>query len=282
MVRKILFLLAITSFFGCEKENYYRPDIDAVSMYWDHEVFGKEGRRFRFELSGTQQFRNFYELNFGYSIQNNVITVTLDNVTDKGPAQVFPTGNGLDSLDNPRGNFWIPEKLLPIGRYKFVLKLSHQTVEAEMLVDKDSVNLNIPSNSILSSGVTTVFPIPKNILFGGIIYKEGTGNTSADKFFNDLKTLGLTQTSLPDYAYRNLKVDVNGVIPMSTWPPDNVDVGILYTLNKSFLDVFEIAKSNFYENNIEIALFSSNGDEAHLYKSSGITLVIQGQLISGI
>jgi hypothetical protein len=51
-----LFLSVIS---GCDKvpdKDGPMATLDGLSLYWDHEIFGEEGRRIRFEFYGTKQF----------------------------------------------------------------------------------------------------------------------------------------------------------------------------------------------------------------------------------
>ena len=114
----ILLLSAILVIFGCEKDSNNGDSlasIDGLSLYWDHEVFGEEGRRLRFQFSGTKEFENSYELIFKYSINQKVISIRLVDMIDNGKCQAFPTVSGIDSLCTPRGRLSIPDSLLQKG-----------------------------------------------------------------------------------------------------------------------------------------------------------------------
>ena len=47
----VLFLLFLTA---CnDLDDFSIPELEGLSLYWDYEVFGEEGRRFRFSFSAS-------------------------------------------------------------------------------------------------------------------------------------------------------------------------------------------------------------------------------------
>ena len=262
--------------FGCEKDSYKHetpPSIDGLSLYWDHEVFGTEGRRTRFEFYGTNQFVDSYDLIFKYSINQNNISISLVDEVDKGKCPKIEPGWGNDSLCTPRGRMYIPDSLLSKGTYNLILKTPNFETTSELIISNDSISLNIPSNEHFSCSIHAIYPIPLNLLFGYIVYSGAQNIETANMFLNDLLTLGLTKTNVPYYPYRYLPVDKDGTLADSSWPPDNYSIGLLYTLNHNFKDVVNLAKEYFDRANINISLYSSNGDQALLSKIDGITIV---------
>ena len=68
-------ILTIVAIFSCDNDDSLPiPTINGLSLYWDHEVFGDEGRRLRFEGFTTNEFDNDYDLEFNTSINDKSIT----------------------------------------------------------------------------------------------------------------------------------------------------------------------------------------------------------------
>jgi hypothetical protein len=262
--------------FGCEKDSNKHgspPGIDGLSLYWDHEVFGTEGRRIRFEFYGTKQFEDSYELVFKYSINQKNISIILVNEIDNGKCPKVEPGWGNDSLCTASGRMYIPDSLISKGTYNLTLKTSSFETTSELIVGNDSIVLNIPSNKHFSSFIHAVYPIRVNLMFGSIVFSGAQNTNDANMFINDLLSLGLTKTNVPDYPYRYLSVDKNGNVEDSSWPPDNYSLGLLFTFNNNFKDIFNLAKDYFDKTNLNIYLYSSNGDEALLNKIDGVRVV---------
>jgi hypothetical protein len=262
--------------FGCEKDSNKHslpPSIDGLSLYWDHEVFGTEGRRIRFEFYGTKDFENSYDLVFNYTINQRDISISLVDVIDNGKCPRYPTPFGIDTLCTPRGRLYFPDSLISKGTYTFTVKTPSFETTSELIVENDSIILNIPSNNHFYCSIHAIYPIPLNLLFGAVVYSGTQNKDVAKMFLNDLLTLGLTETSVPYYPYRHLLVDKNGNVEDSSWPPDNYLLGLLFTLNNNFKDVVNLAIEYFNKSNINIYLYSSNGDQALLNKIDGIRVV---------
>lgn len=275
-------VLLIISIFSCDNgENLSIPTIDGLSLYWDHEVFGDEGRRLRFEATTTNKFDNEYDLAFSTSVVNMTITVSLIKSIDNGKCPFFPMPTGGDNDPNKcnaSGEFYLSDKELDTGVYALKIIMPSFEVTSTLTVSSEKVSLGIPTNSFLESSTETVYPIPPNLLFGTIVYK-GSGNTNdAENFLDYLTDLGLNQTTVPDYPYRHLTVDENGQRPVSHWEPDNHSIGFLYKMNTTdFKTIFEKSKEYFYQRDLDIYLYTSFGDQARLSKSDGITVVYSMQ-----
>jgi hypothetical protein len=277
MKTKIAIILSVLLIIpGCDKvPNKDGPlaTLVGLSLYWDHEIFGKEGRRIRFEFYGTKQFENSYDLVFNYSINQRDIYISLVDEIDNGKCPRFPTPFGIDSLCTPRGNLYIPDSLLSKGTYTLTLKTPNFNTTSELTVENDSIILNIPSNNHFSCSIHAVYPIPKNLLFGSVVYSGSENTTVAKKFLTDLLGLGLIKTNVPNYPYRHLSVDNEGNVKDSSWPPDNYSLGFIYNTSTDFKEIFNLAKEHFNQANINIYLYTSNGDEARLNKVDGIVVV---------
>lgn len=271
-----MFLLLIL--FGCEKEDIQSiPKIEGLSLYWDHEVFGEEGRRLRFEMTTTNEYNNDYEFEFNTSIKDKTITARLEKSINNGNCQYFPMPS-LDDDDpnkcNANGSFYLLDKELNMDNYSLKIITPTFEVTSELNITDEKVMLDIPINKHLKSSIKEVYPIPKNLLFGSIIY-QGSNNTSdAEEFLNYLTSLGLFKTTVPNYPYRHLNVEENGYPATSTWEPDNHSIKFLYNLNNvDFNTIFEKSKEYFNQTNLNIYLYTSFGDQSIMSKTDGITVV---------
>jgi hypothetical protein len=277
MKSKIVFsLTAFILIFGCSKDlnnhNFY-PRIDGLSLYWDHTVFGKEGRRIRFEFYGTNQFEDSYNLLFKYSINQNNITISLTDMVDQGKCPRIDPGWGNDTLCAPRGDFFIPDSLIKNGTYSLTLKTSGFSVTSKLTVNNDSISLNIPPNKNFFCSIHSIFPLPKDLLFGYIVFYGSENNESAQSLLTGFLALGLTKTHIPDYHYYDLLVDSNGTASDSSWPPDYHSVGFLYSMDAiNFKDIVNLALGYINNSDLDISLYTSNGDQAFLNKE-GINIV---------
>ncbi|MDD4756625.1 MAG: hypothetical protein PHG29_11150, partial [Prolixibacteraceae bacterium] len=193
----IIFILAIIVL-GCNKDDFpidEKASVEGLSLYWDHEVFGEGGRRLRFEFYENMEYENSFELVFDYKIDGKNIIISLIDKVDNGKCPKFPTPNGIDSLCRPKGNFFIPDNKLIESDYLVTLKTYDFEVKSNLTVNEDKFILEIPTNENFLSSITTVYPIPENLLFGGVVFK-GTENTQqATAFFEELETIGFTGTS---------------------------------------------------------------------------------------
>jgi hypothetical protein len=271
-------VLLIISIFSCDNDdNLSIPTINGLSLYWDHEVFGDEGRRLRFEATTTNNFDNDYDLEFNTSVVNKTITARLTKSIDKGKCPFFPmpvAGDDDPNKCNASGEFYISDKDIDNGVYSLKIIMPSFEVTSNLTVTSEKVTLAIPTNTFLESSIENVYPIPPNLLFGTIVYQGSTNTNDAENFLDYLTNLGLNQTTVPNYPYRHLTVDENGLRPISHWEPDNHSIGFLYKMNSTdFKTIFEKSKEYFNQKNLNIYLYTSNGDQAFLSKSEGITVV---------
>lgn len=273
----LLFLILLIT--GCEKvPNKTGPltKLSGLTLYWDHDIFEKGGRTLRFEFYGTQGFEDSYDLVFNYTINQKNIIVTLVDEIDNGRCPRYPTF-GFDTLCTPRGRINIPDSLVSLGTYTLTIKTPNFETTSELIFEKDSITLNIPSNNYFSCAIHAVYPIPANLVFGSVVYAGDQNAVDAKGFINDLLLLGLTKTRVPDYPYRYLSVNSEGNIPDNSWPPDNFSLGLLFTFNRNFEYIVNLAKLYFDKSNINIYLYSSNGDQALLNKIDGVRVVYAGK-----
>lgn len=271
-------ILIIVSIFSCDNNDSLSiPTIDGLSLYWDHEVFGDEGRRLRFEVTTTNEFENDYDLEFNTSVVDKSIIVRFTKSIDNGKCQVFPMpviGDNDPNKCSASGRFYLTDKELTDGIYSLTIITPTFKVTSELTVTDEQVKLDVPANEHLSSSIKYVYPIPKSILFGSVVYKGSNNTDDANKFLVYLTNLGLIETTVPNYPYRYLTVDETGHLANSNWQDDNYSIGVLYKMNNvDIKTIFEESKKYFDQTNLNITLFTSNGDEAHFSKSEGITVV---------
>lgn len=276
--RTLGLIFLIVAIFSCDNDDSLSiPTINGLSLYWDHEVFGDEGRRLRFEATTTDEFDNDYELEFSPSVVDKSITVRLTKSVDKGKCQYFPmpvVGDDDPNKCHSSGDFYLLDKELDNGLYSLKIILPTFEVTSKLTLTDERVTLEIPTNNFLNSTIENVYPIPANLLFGTIVYQGSSNTNDAENFLNYLTDLGLNQTTVPNYPYRHLTVDENGQRPISHWEPDNHSIGFLYKMNKTdFKTIFEKSKEYFNQKNLNIYLYTSYGDQGFMSKSEGITVV---------
>ncbi len=276
MKNLILILILALLLFGCDKEALKTDTgdkVEGLTLYWDHEVFGEGGRRLRFEFYETRKYEHIFNLVFDYKITGKDIIISLVDKVDMGKCPKFPSPNGIDSLCRPKGNMFIPDNLLTLGNYSIVLKTYDFEIVSDLIVDAEKYTLEIPANEKFSSSINTVYPIPADLLFGSVVFSGIENTEDANDFFEALETLGFEKTSVPNYHYRHLSVDENGKPPDEHWDPDNHSLGLLRKMGNTFESAFELAKLHFNNSNLNIYLYSSNGDQARLDKTEGIIVL---------
>jgi hypothetical protein len=275
-MRTFFAILLITSaMLSCTKQpttEVVMESIDSLSLYWDHEIFGEGGRRLRFEFYGNVEFENSYELVFDYTVENKFISIILVDAIDKGKCGTFPTPDGLDSLCLPRGLVEIPDNLLPVGSYTITLNTSNFTANGSMVVGREKISLNFSSEQKVKTSVSDVYPIPKNILFGSVVYSGDENTEVANNFVKSLVASGLNRTSVSPFPYRHLRVDESGEPLNSSWGTNNYSIGLLFSMTKEFSEVVGIATTHFEQSNINIYLYSWKGDQARFSKIDGVNI----------
>lgn len=273
MKKTILLFSIILLFSGCKKEKSVLNNIDSLSTYWDFQIFGDEGRGITFEFYDNEKRAKEYELNFEYSILNQDILIELTNVTYKGKCAKFPNE---DDECLSKGRIFIPESDLPKGNYNLILKTKSFEVASEFSFDNIKYTLSIPSNDFLSSSYTESYPMPKNILLGSIVYSGNNNTPSAKDFIDELNSLGFLNTIVPNFDKIPMNnVDSNGVPIERNWSPDNYSLSFVCIMSDNFREAYDVAENYFNANDINIYIYSSNGDQARLDKTEGITTVFK-------
>jgi len=267
-----LFVVALLMF-GCEDDGFNKNKLihsDGLSLWWDHKIFGEKGRGYIFSFSETERLENKYELNFEYEIDNRRkrIEIYLTGKFDKGKCPYFPTLDKTDNLCISNGDFFIPESKMIEAEYLFEIRTADFTAESILSITKDEVELKIPENEYFSSAIKEVFPASKNLLYGHVIFEGSEKTEFALEYFWKLKILGLRDTTVTNPPF-NLFVDENGKPKNKHWAPDKHSLAFLYSMN-SFQSVVKFTTEYFHQHDLNIYLFSTNGDQARFSKVDGI------------
>jgi hypothetical protein len=266
--------------FGCKKDNFGpTASVKGLTMYWDHEVYGKEGRRLRFEFYETKTYRKDYKLLFDYKIEGNNITVVLRNKISKGKCKEYPSIDIKEGYCKPMGRFYIPEDSLlntKYDSYNFILRTSNFEAKAELIIEKDRFIITNSDNKRFPNGRKEVFPIPRNLLFGSVFFNELQNKQDAVDYLDSLKTIGLIETTVPNYPYRYLKVDDTGRPVNMFWPNDE-SLGLLYKLNIPFEKIVEVSEKFYNKTDLNITLYTGIGHYASFRQGEGISIHYAGQ-----
>jgi hypothetical protein len=270
---KILMILlsVILVLSSCKKEEVVLKNIDSLTAFWHFNIYGENGRGIAFEFSDTEMRKRKNELYFDWHITNQDIVIELISTIDNGECPKFPNTDGSCTSS---GSIFIPEELLPLGDYNLILKTPRFEVQSQFIFDSVKYTLLIATNAHFSSSINEVYPIPKNILLGSIVYKGDENTTFARNFINELNSIGFPNTIVPHFDKIPISnVDSNGVPKEENWPPDNYSMGYVCSMENNFRTAYDIAEQYFNAHDISIYMFSSNGDQARLNKVDGITTV---------
>jgi len=252
--------------------------ISGLSLYWKHFVFGDEGRRIIFEFYDIKEKNYDYELVFHYTIDKNTINVYLIDTLNHGKCAAFPSPYGLDTMCISKGGFYISDTILINDHYKFELITKDFVVHCDFNITDSSYQLIIPDNNNFTCSIENVFPIPKDIVYGSIVFNGNNNMDDANKLKEEYKKLGLQNTTLPDYPNRHFFLNEDGTPIDKTWPPDKYSLGLVYKSNGiSFKKIAELTKDVFTDSELNIYLASGMGDEARFSQTQGIFIVYAGE-----
>ena len=264
--------------FGCKNDidtNAKLVSAKGYSLYWHHDLSSTEGRGLLFAFDAKEALTKDYDLEFDYTIKSSVILVRLVKVIDKGECPQFP-GWGDPDLCNPNGKIYIPDKLLPPGKYSFEFIAENIKIVSQLDVTDEKVSINIPSNSKLSTNINEVYPIPKGLVFGSLVYSGSENRKHATSLIDDLVALGLTPATVPNHPYQYLDAQRNYHLNETSWEPDNHLISILFNTNGlDFKSIFDTAKSHFElsDNKLTGGIMSSNGDNVNMNPYDGIHVI---------
>ena len=262
---------------GCDGDDE-RPlrEIDQLSLYWKHEIFAAERRSLVFEFY-TPPVDQDYDLIFDVHVEDRIITARLSGMLEKGPCPFFPMPtpvSGDPGTCIASGGFELSEEELGQGRYTLKVITPSFEVNTELLVADQLIRLEIPVNDHLTSSIQEVYPMPKDLLFGSVVYQGDSNGPDAEAIFRLLEGLGLAPATLPPSPNGDQFVDESGAPVNTHWYPDNHSLGILYQLGQvDFKTVFKEVEVFFARTNLNIYLYTSNGDEARLSQTEGTHVV---------
>jgi hypothetical protein len=150
------------------------------------------------------------------------------------------------------------------NKYSLILKTYDFETNSYLTVSDEKFVLEIPTNEKVSSSITIVYLIPENLLFGSVVFSGIENTQQANDFFEKAEIAHCVKTSVPNNPYRHLRVGDNGKPVDEHWETDNHNLKFLYKMENNFESVFELAKEHFNNSNLNIYLYSSNGDQARL------------------
>ena len=275
MTKNFLIILLALSILSFKKNtiNDTLASVDGLTLYMQHDVFGEGGRRLSLEFSETKQFKTNYSLVFQYKVINDTIAIRLiDKIdTEKNKKVKVVYGMPGSSLKTPRGRLALPDNLLSEKDYYFIIETSNFKVESKLTINNDKIVLDIPENKYFSCKKNIVYPIPKDLVFGSVIFYGDKDNECVAKFFKEFEAVGMTNVQVPNYPYNHLSVNDNGNPEIQYSPNGQNNIKFLYKMDTSFRKAARLAKKWYRKKlNIDYYIYSSNGDQALLDKFNGI------------
>lgn len=269
----LTFLLAgvLLGLFSCDREEPM-PKLEGFSIYWKQEIFGRQGRSYLFSFTATNWMENKYDFIFLPEVKKNEITFILARSVDKGKCPQYPMPSPAPGPPLGHCQSWgaieIPEAWLTEQQYRIKVVTPFFTQEAELTIEDGRTTLFISENAHLSSAIQEIYPLPPDLLRGSIVFSGEENKAAALAFKEDLVKLGLKETTLSADRYYGIGEDGGPVD--SFWEPDNHSLGLLYTLSVDMQQVVEMATEHFESSELNIYLYSTNGDEARFSQREGI------------
>lgn len=233
-----------------------------LNLYWHHTALPEKGRGLVLSFTSAKAQRDEYEFKFDYKIRGQEILITLQETLHKGKCQEFPGSWGNECTS--RGDIFISESELSQGQYKFIVEVNDQKVISTFTIDAEKYTLQIPGNGFFNSHITSVYPAPKNLIFGSIGYFGMDNKHLADTLIANFEKLGLTGATIPDHPYSDLGGSSIKHLKTDFWEPNNFSVAILLHLNSADVrTVFEMVRKYhaLTDKKLRIGLYSSNNME---------------------
>jgi len=240
----------------------YFIDQTGLDLYWHHTFGLDKGRYILFGFSSAETQSDEFELKFDYTIKGREILIKLRETVSKGKCPEFPGSWGKECTSN--GTVFIPENALSQGQYKFILEIEGRKVTSTLTIDPEKYTIQIPQNDLLSSRISAVYPVPKNLLFGSIGFVGGTDENLARTLISELEKLGLTPVTVPDYPYRDLDAVHSKHLEKEFREPNNYSISILMNLNATDAKTVFEKVAAYYEatdKKLRIGLYCSNNME---------------------
>jgi hypothetical protein len=271
----LLFIMLIIA--GCSDDDDRRlPLIEGLSIYWDHEIFAEPGRSYRFAFTTANLLTDNYELSFDYSILGKKILITLVDADLRGRCPYFPMP-GPSSEDPPRctssGLVVIPESHLAPGEYAMEIVTPNFNAAGTLTIKVDEAVLQIHPGQRVTSTITSVYPVPADLIFGSIVYTGKDNEDDVEGFCKALGQLGLIPVAIPPRPYRHLTVSENGLPLNAHWQDVHYSAGLLYATEVPFRDIVPIVQQWYVNTSLNIYLYSSYGDQARFSQAEGVSIV---------
>lgn len=247
--------------------------VEGLNLYLQHDVFWEGKRSLCLEFSETKQYKTNYSLVFQYQITNDTIIIRLiDKIdTEKNKRIKVVYGMSGSSLNMPRGRLAIPDNLLSEINYYIIIKTADFEVESRLNIGNDKIVLDIPENKYFACEKNIVYPIPKDLVFGSVIFYGDKENECVAKFFKEFEAVGLKNVTIPNYPYNHLSVNDNGRPENEYSPNGQNNIKFLYKMDMKFRKAARLAKKWYRKKlNIDYYIYSSNGDQALLDRFNGI------------
>ncbi|MCF0074362.1 hypothetical protein LZD49_28015 [Dyadobacter sp. CY261] len=233
-------------------------DKEGLGLYWHHEANVERGRHLLMSFINVNASTDKADYKFEYQIQGRVIDVRLVEKISKGKCQVFPGPNG-DQCQS-WGNIYIPETALSEGTYKFRLQTGKAIVTADLIVGHDQYELKVPANSYFTNNIPVVYAIPRNIVFGSVLYKGDANEPLARALIDDLMKAGLKPAVIPTHPYSYLAENNQTHLSNTFWEPDNHLINLVFSWEGDFKKVVEICKKHFELSKKQIGIGLWNSD----------------------
>lgn len=231
-----------------------------LSLYWHHTAGLDKGRYLLFSFMSAKAQRNEFKFKFDYRIRGREILITLRESVSRGQCQEYPGPWGNECTS--RGDISIPESELSEGQYHFIVQVNDRKVTSTLIVDAEKYTLQIPVNDFFNSSIASVYPAPKNLIFGSIIYTGVENAHLVDALVAELGKLGLSATTIPDHPYQHLGQVKH--LKTEMWEPNNYKISLLFHQNSTSVEtVFEMVRK-YYDlsgRKFGIGLYCSNNME---------------------
>jgi len=281
MKAKFLVFFGFIMVLGCGDNSVNTRSLEysqGLSLWWDHKIFGEDGRGFIFAFHEKERRENSYDLVFDYKIdaRRKSIKVYYQEKIDQGKCPYFPSPYNDDGLCMSDGSIFIPEEKLKNGKYQIIVYTASYVAYSILDVSNEKVNLEIQDEKFVTSSVTDVFPTPKDLLYGTVKYIGKENADEAQLFFAKLEDSGFEKTVVANPPF-NLETDENGEPRLRFVEPDRYYQSFLFRLNMSFTTACQITTSFFEKNNVDIYFYTSNGDQATFSKRNGISIHNAGE-----
>lgn len=274
-MKKMFFLIFIGFLLSnCSKEESEIAKINKISSWWNFSYLSNQGRGLHFSFYDDVKRANEFDLIFEWSIMGQNIIVELVNLKDKGPCPVFPSPDpNPDKRCTSDGSIFIPEDKIPPGDYNFIIKSEALNVVSRLNFDGIKYTFIIPDTNLFSVHKKEIYPMPKNILMGSVVY-EGEENTQIAKdFINELNSLGFANTIVPNFDKIPLfGVDSLGIPKSEHWQDIHFSRNFVCTMSDNFKMAFDLGLKYYHANpKINIYLSSSHDELARLSQLDGVS-----------